>query len=281
MEPPEDLPAPAPDRPGRVTLKALAAALGLSPMTVSNAYNRPDQIAPATRARVLAEAARLGYAGPDPTARSLRRRRAGTVGILYAGPLSFAFSDPAAVLFLQGFSLATEPARLRLLLLSGLPGERALVAEAAVDALVSFALADDDPLLAEALARRLPLVLVDQTPHPGVDRVGIDDEGAAQAAATHLLALGHRCLGILSLSLCGGARQSGWAGIDRQAIATHPVARRRLQGYAAALRAAGIDWREIPVYECAATTPDEGATAAAWLLGQRPRPTALLAMSDQ
>ena len=57
----------------RTTLKEVATALHLSPMTVSNAYSHPDRIAPDTRARVLAAAARLGYACPDPTARSLRR----------------------------------------------------------------------------------------------------------------------------------------------------------------------------------------------------------------
>src|SRR5689334_9887285 len=91
---------PAPPQRPRLTLKELAAALRVSPMTVSNAYNHPDRIASATRARVLSEAARLGYPSPHPTARHLRIGRAGAVGILYAGSLSYAFSDPAAVLFL-------------------------------------------------------------------------------------------------------------------------------------------------------------------------------------
>ena len=64
------------------TLASLAAELGVSRTTVSNAYNRPDQLAPATRERILAAAAARGYAGPDPTARSLRTRRQGSVGVL-------------------------------------------------------------------------------------------------------------------------------------------------------------------------------------------------------
>ncbi len=270
--------------PGRrPTLKDVAAALRVSPMTVSNAYNRPDQIAPATRARVLAGAARLGYPGPNPTARSLRRRRAGAVGLLYAGPLSYAFSDPAAVFFLQGVSLATEAARLGLLLLSGsAPEDTALVAEAAVDGLIVFALADDDPLLRAALGRRLPLVLVDQPAPAGVASVGIDDEGGARAAAAHLVGLGRQRAGVISLSLGPGTdRRDGPADAGRQAAATQPVARARLRGYMAALEAAGVRWADVPVYECATLTLSEGAQAAMWLLGRRPRPTALLAMSDQ
>ncbi|MDQ4043293.1 MAG: LacI family DNA-binding transcriptional regulator, partial [Actinomycetota bacterium] len=59
----------------RATLTQVAAELGVSPMTVSNAYNRPDQLSPALRERVFETARRLGYAGPDPVARSLRRQK--------------------------------------------------------------------------------------------------------------------------------------------------------------------------------------------------------------
>ena len=59
--------------PRRVTLKDVAEAVGVAPSTVSNAYNRPDQLSPELRERILAAAARLGYNGPDPAARQLRR----------------------------------------------------------------------------------------------------------------------------------------------------------------------------------------------------------------
>ena len=72
------------------TLASLAAELGVSPTTVSNAYNRPDQLAPATRERILAAAAEHGYTGPDPTARSLRTRRQGSLGVLLTEHLSYA-----------------------------------------------------------------------------------------------------------------------------------------------------------------------------------------------
>jgi FAD/FMN-containing dehydrogenase len=45
----------------RPTLATIAAALGVSRMTVSNAFNRPDQLSPELRERVLAKAAELGY----------------------------------------------------------------------------------------------------------------------------------------------------------------------------------------------------------------------------
>src|ERR1700719_3292125 len=72
--------SPAPRR--RATLASLAAELKVSRTTISNAYNRPDQLSPDLRERVLAAAKRIGYAGPDPVARSLRTRKAGAVGLL-------------------------------------------------------------------------------------------------------------------------------------------------------------------------------------------------------
>ena len=48
----------------RMTVKTLAAVLGVSPATVSNAYNRPDQLSPQLRERILATAEELGYPGP-------------------------------------------------------------------------------------------------------------------------------------------------------------------------------------------------------------------------
>jgi DNA-binding LacI/PurR family transcriptional regulator len=59
---------------GRVTLQTVAEAAGVSRSTVSNAYNRPDQLSADLRQRVLETARRLGYAGPDAAARALGRR---------------------------------------------------------------------------------------------------------------------------------------------------------------------------------------------------------------
>ena len=90
------------------TLASLAAELGVSRTTVSNAYNRPDQLSAPLRERVLEAARRLGYPGPDPVARSLRTRRAGAVGLLLTEALSYAFRDPVATGFLEGLALACE-----------------------------------------------------------------------------------------------------------------------------------------------------------------------------
>ena len=168
----------------RATVKEVAAEVGVSPATVSNAYNRPDQLSPELRARIFAAAKELGYSGPDPVARGLRRRRTGVMGVLYPDRLSYAFADPVSVMFLEGVSEAAEEARLGLLLVPGTPREErgpAAVGEAAVDGFVIYCLANDDPLVDAALERRLPVVLVEQPPREDVPSVITDDVGRRRA----------------------------------------------------------------------------------------------------
>lgn len=125
------------------TLASLAAELGVSRTTVSNAYNRPDQLSPELRERVLETARRLRYPVPDPVARSLRTRCAGAIGLLLTEGLSYAFRDPAAVGFLEGFALACEEAEQGLLLVPASPdadqrSTAATVHQAGVDGFVVY-----------------------------------------------------------------------------------------------------------------------------------------------
>src|SRR5919199_5474755 len=100
---------PAPRDAGKVTLITVARASGVSPATVSNAYNRPHKLSPAVRERILEAARELGYPGPNPAARSLRKGRAGSIGLLFGAALTYVFQDPAALEFLRG--LAKRSAR--------------------------------------------------------------------------------------------------------------------------------------------------------------------------
>jgi len=254
-------------------------------MTVSNAYNRPDQLSAALRERVFETARRLGYAGPDPVARSLRRQKTNVVGVLYSNPLSYAFDDPAQVLFLKGLAAATEAAGMGLVLEPGSVGssaeERASAAmDAAVDGFIVYSIAEDDPLLEAALRRRLPSVIVDQPQREGVPLVGIDDESAAREVAEHLLTLRHERFGVVAFGIAGDGF-SGFADSRRQGSATLRVSRSRLAGYAPALEAAGLSWEEVPVYECPGSSQALGYEAAEALFSLEARPRAILCLSDR
>src|SRR5918998_87386 len=270
----------------RATLKEVAADVGVSPATVSNAYNRPDQLSEELRARIMEAARRRGYAGPDPTARGLRRGRAGAIGVLYADRLSYAFADPAAVLFFEGVSRAAEEAGAGLL-----PGPRSLPGRpdppagggAAGGGVVGYCMAEDDRMIGAVRERRLPAVFVDDPPETSAGDlpiVRVDDEGGARAAAEHLVGLGHRRVAVVTFELAPHP-EGGLADLRRQAQTSFRPTRLRLDGYKGVLGAAGVRWEDVPVYECPENVPAEGVEAARVLLGMDPRPTALLATSDQ
>lgn len=273
---------------GRPTLRDVAAAAGVSRSTVSNAYNRPDQLSARLREQVLATAERLGYPGPSPTGSALRRGRTGALGVLLGERLGYAFRDPAAAGFLDGLAEAVETERFGLLVLPGPTRgggtDPETVRAAVVDAMVAYSLPDDAPALLTAMELGLPVVTVDQPTHPGVPGVGIDDESGARAAAEHLLALGHRRLAVVAFELSPD-QVAGPADLARQERAAFSVSRRRLAGYRAAVEAAGLDWSAVAVWECRHNSARDGATAATALLTPAPgapgAPTAVLAMSDE
>lgn len=274
---------PGDDQPARrLTLLTLARDLGVSRATVSNAYNRPDQLSPALRERILARAAELGFPGPDPMARGLRRGRVGAVGVLVDEGLSYAFSDPTAVLFLDGLARELEADGLGLLLHAAHAGGGDLdrIRDAAVDAWVVQSLPERHPAVSAAQSRGRPLVVLDQPRLPGVPLVGIDDEAGGGAALEHVLGLGHRRIAVLTMQLHADGR-SGPADLPRQRTATYQVMRRRLGGAAAAAEAAGLRWTDVAVLECTANDPEVAAGVVAPLLSGPDRPTAVVALSDQ
>jgi DNA-binding LacI/PurR family transcriptional regulator len=262
----------------RPTLRDVARAAGVSPMTASNAYNRPDQLSPATRDRVLAVADALGYCGPSPAARALRRGRSGVVGVLLTDALVSAFTDPGAVAFLSGLAQEISDHDLSLLLLAT-AHVAAGVQEATIDALVGFGLPDDCPAVPAALARKLPLVLAGGDSDSLLPVVGVDNRAASRVAAEHLLALGHRRLAVVTWHHAADGFE-GPCPPDRQRASRYGVARSRLAGVADALRSAGLDPDAVPVWEGAVNQRESGRKAAHYLLGGNAPPTAIVAGTD-
>ena len=255
-----------------VTLMTVADAVGVSPTTVSNAYNRPHKLTPALRERILEAARDLGYPGPDPAARSLRRGRAGSIGLLFGEELAYAFQDPAAVEFLRGLAEGSARDNTVLQLIAALDADASLLANAIVDGLVVWTLPERHPLLRLARERNIPLVTHGSPRLDGVPFVGIDDRAAASAAAERLLQLGHRSLAVISHPF-GPTRRARRRDPARPGRPSYRVTRERLAGYTAAATP--------DVYEVAVNSRDEGHRAALALLQATPRPTALLAMSDE
>ena len=252
----------------RLTLGDLAASLGVSKTTVSNAFSRPDQLSADLRARILEAAYAAGYAGPDPVARMLRTRRAGSLGLILPESLPFSLDDPTTTALLRGIADACDERRLGLLIVPG--GRDAQdtrsISDVAVDGFIAYSLPRDAAALDAAIRRDVPLVIVDQPRMPGVTTVSVDDRGGAREAARHLAGLGHRRIAIVALPF----HPDGYTGPATEARieeARFDVASSRLAGYRDALAEAGIDPDGIPVFECAHSDEDLGAEAGRHFLG--------------
>lgn len=257
----------------------------MSRTTVSNAFNRPDQLSADLRERVLATAQRMGYPGPDPVARSLRTRKAGAVGLVITEALTYSFSDPAARDFVAGVAQSCEESGQGLLLVAVGPSRSvedgtSAVLGAGVDGFVVYSVRDDDPYLQAVLRRRLPVVVVDQPVGlPGVSHVGIDDRAAMRELAEYVIGLGHRAIGLLTMPL-GSDRRLGLVAGPRLESPLFGVQRERIIGVWEAMAGAGIDRDSLTVVESYEHASTSGGDAARVALEADPRITALMCTAD-
>ena len=266
----------------RVTLQTIADQLGVSRTTVSNAFSRPGELSDDLRSRILETAARLDYRGPNPAARSLRRGRAGAIGVVLTDSLAWAFADPYNVEFLGALACEAESARHSLLLIPAPPGEDQAegVRNAVVDGFCVYTLPDGHPLVGEVLCRNVPTVFVDGPRVDGHPFVGIGDRAAMYTLTDHILELGHRALGVLTFRLRPDG-EFGPASRDRIDAADFRVTRERLAGVFDAVDAAGLTREAVTVYEIATNTQAAGHNAAIAMMQQPHAPTALLCLADQ
>ncbi len=258
----------------RVTLQTIADRVGVSRMTVSNAFSKPDQLSAALRARILAAADELGYVGPDPAARALAKGTTGAVGIVLTSSLRFAFTDLVATGFLGAIAEQLGPTGLALTLLtSSDSGDIIPARDVAIDGALVYS-CDPTSAAVEFLSRRkLPLVYVDQDPDPRISSVNVDDRGGARAAARHLVDLGHRKVALLLSGLHG---PHGLVDPEQVVIDGH-ASKERLLGWLDVLTPAGI---EPLVARQNGTGLEQAKYGARLLLDRSDRPTAILCFSD-
>jgi DNA-binding LacI/PurR family transcriptional regulator len=239
-------------RPAR--LEDVARESGVHVSTVSRVLNESDSLTvrPETRERIVETARRLHYR-PNAIARGLKLSATGALGLLVPS-----LRNPVYAAVIRGaFDRAWEEGFV-VLLAEDTGGGRAqrayesLVGEGRIDGLLIASARPGNPILERFAEGIVPCVFVNRRHIGSGCNASMREEDAGAAAADHLIGLGHTRLGHVAGPLV----------LD--------TANRRMQGFAAAVAAAGLD--PAPVEE-AAFDEDGGSRAMTELLRGRDRPT--------
>lgn len=241
----------------------VAKLAGVSPATVSRVMNHPDLVHPATRRKVELAVEKSGYIR-NRAAQAMHGKRSATIGLVVPTVANTIFAE-----VVQAFNDTVSAQGFTLLLAShgyDLEAEYRLVRkllEHRVDALAVVGLDHSAGTFRLIAEQRLPLLaLWNYMPNSALPCVGVDNREAGRLAAEHLVALGHRRIGMVFPSTFDNDR-----------------ARDRKTAAAAVFRAAGItvrdSWQVEAPYSIA-----QAKAACLRLLDDEDRPGALLCGND-
>ena len=243
----------------RATIREVAKRASVSLTTVSRVINNAVAVRPAVRARVSEAMDELGYV-PDAIAQSLRTQSTMTVGCIVPDISFPAFSNTIGAaeerLRTAGYTMqvmATQELAEREIEILSLCRRRRL------SGLITTLGRDDDEAIQTALASlMIPAVLLDRKLSIPIDSVCTDHFHGALQATEYLLQLGHRHIGLITLS------EHALPGRERRR-AFH-------QAHAAKGLTCNPAWIVGPGFES-----DHAYKIAYDLLTARPRPTAIMA----
>ncbi|MEP7355793.1 MAG: LacI family DNA-binding transcriptional regulator [Anaerolineales bacterium] len=252
----------------RVTIKDVAAQAGVTYQTVSKVINGHAQVMPETEARILAASRALGYK-PNHSARSLRAQRSQMIGYSWV-PTGRNQANHILDVFLSSMVEEAEAAGYHLLPFPYREGDdhvnayAELIDSGRVDGFVLSSVNYHDPRVQFLLEKQFPFVAFGRCePEFEFPFVDINGESGLRLATQHLLDLGHRRIAALA-----------WPADSR-------VGNDRLQGYFAAMQAAGAPVDPSWVARGTGSFEFGRAAATAWLaLPDGARPTGVVALND-
>lgn len=210
-------------RSGHVTLSDVAHACGFAVSTVSIVLSEAplsQNVAAATRAHIRTVAQQLGY-HPDAYARSLRRRRSQTVGVL-----AFDLSDPFCIPVFRGIQEGLQPANYALLLMDAqaerrlFDGYLKMVLERRSEGIIVIAswIFDETDLLADIEKNHVPIIIVGRDlTQRRISSVLVDNEAGGALAMSHVCELGHRRIAVIRGPKDLFDSEPRWAGMQRLA----------------------------------------------------------------
>lgn len=250
------------------SLRTVAQQAGVSVSSVSNAFNRPDQLSDPVRERILATARELGYAGPNAAARALRTRHVGAIGMLFSTPLEYAFSDPYCVELMRGVSEVMAQHDTHLVLI---PQASAAAAHSAVvDAVIADGLDEESPAIRAIVHRKLPVAL--STHNTVGSSVYLDDFAAGELIGKHLVEQGRLQVTVVVAT----SKPAGELTADVDPTTFYSYSRLRLAGITAGLGERG----EVTTLGVGGNTRESGLVAAQAILAGTTKPAAIAADSD-
>ncbi|MBF7073384.1 LacI family DNA-binding transcriptional regulator [Glaciecola sp. MH2013] len=268
----------------KLNLTQVAKHLGVSIATVSNAFNRPDQLSNKLRERILEESAKLGYHGPNMAARSLRMGASGVIGVMLADSLTYSFSDPVASQLLQGISEVLVENKKQLLILSGnVDSAEQSTAESLPDGFILYGTPRKKSIeQIERLGK--PIVKVDSrstTSHT----VNINNREGAREIALHAITNGNLLptdpspLSVLGLRLIDNERicRLNSNDVDNE---SQEISQSRLAGYLDAAQQSKINLPFDKIWHIPINKAENAEVAAREALTTYPQPKLLLCMSD-
>ena len=254
------------------TIKEVSKHAGVSVSTVSRVVNGTKYVSPEVEKRVKDAIEELNYQ-PSAFARGLRMQKSYSVGILLPAINDVFFSNFAnaveKALYEKGYhplfcnienDTKKESAYIDILL------SQQVDAAIIVPATSPEKSADN---VRKLLNRDIPVVTVDRTV-PGIDvsQVLVDNFGGGYEAASYLLKLGHRQVGMI-------------ASEGDQHVELLGPGSSRIQGMQAAFKDAGVEYSLHLQIEDSTSNIELGYRAAKTLLDRAPQITAIFALTDQ
>jgi LacI family transcriptional regulator len=248
----------------RVTMRQVAEQAGVSAMTVSRVINDSPRVSDEARTRVEAAISDLGYV-PNRLASGLIRRKTGAIGLIVPD-----VGNPFFTLVVRGVEEVAWRAGYHVILCNtqgNLDRERGYFEDMLafqVEGLLIAPVGDRSrPSLRVLKKNDVPFVLIDRTiaGHDG-DLVQGDSVGGARRLIEHLIALGHRHIGMIT---------------EANEVST---ARDRLQGYKEALAANHIQFRPELIVEASAIDVSAAHDATLKLLDLLDPPTAIFSVNN-
>lgn len=256
--------------------------LQLSTATISNAFNRPDQLSATLRDKILSECEAMGYFGPNAAARSLRTGRTGIVGIVLSDRLGYSVSDPVASQFLKGMADVFDVHEYNMLLLSSNPLEQdaqSRMQASMVDGFIVYGHKPPQCRNAPWLMPNKNTIMVDGG-YANYTSVNVENYKGAKEIALHALKHGPEKIAILGLSLVNTNRVCRIQE-DELFDEAASISIQRLHGYFDAMSETGYGVSPENIWNIPENSHKLAYQAAREALTMMDRPQLLLCMSDR